>query len=173
MSTPSSPNIEYNYTPNRPASSDAVTVKTNSVRTSGQFYPAPPRWWRPEHTSAWERVKEALRRDWEQTKADFSNDAGHELNQDLVDTVKQATGVEEIPPRNMPNPELTDVQSWELSEPAVRYGFSARTQYQATDKWDDKLESTLQHEWEGFRTGRTWMQVRNDVRRGWEYARQS
>ncbi|WP_162143945.1 hypothetical protein WMF27_10850 [Sorangium sp. So ce281] len=37
-------------------------------------------------------MKEALRRDWEQTKADFTNNKGQELNQDVDDTVQQALG---------------------------------------------------------------------------------
>ena len=33
-----------------------------------------PKWWNPQtHGSAWERVKEALKRDWEQTKADLTS----------------------------------------------------------------------------------------------------
>jgi hypothetical protein len=32
-----------------------------------------PSWWTDGHTSAWERTKEALHRDWEQTKADVSD----------------------------------------------------------------------------------------------------
>ena len=63
-----------------------------------------PRWWSEEHRSAWERVKAAFRRDWEQTKADFSS-KGRDLNQDVDDTVKQAAGKKAIPPRNVKNPE--------------------------------------------------------------------
>jgi hypothetical protein len=49
------------------------------------------------------KVKEALKRDWEQTKHDFNKKAGKDLDQDVGDTVKQATGQEPIPPRNVPN----------------------------------------------------------------------
>ena len=65
---------------------------TASTTTTGS-----PLWWNDQHTSAWDRVKEALRRDWEQTKADFSSQ-GRDLNQNLVDTVKQAAGSEPVPP---------------------------------------------------------------------------
>jgi hypothetical protein len=59
--------------------------------------PARPQWWNDKHTSTWDRVKEALRRDWEQTKNDFSSESGADLNQDVGDTVKQATGAEPLP----------------------------------------------------------------------------
>lgn len=60
-------------------------------------------WWMEErHTSAWSRVKEAMKRDWEQTKKDLRM-GGRELDQDVDDTVKQALGKEAIPPRAVPN----------------------------------------------------------------------
>ena len=39
-----------------------------------------PKWYSDSHTSAWERVKAALQRDWEQTKNDMSSSAGRDLN---------------------------------------------------------------------------------------------
>jgi hypothetical protein len=63
--------------------------------------PARPQWWSDKHTSTWDRVKEALRRDWEQTKNDFSSESGADLNQGVGDTVKQATGAEALPPPAM------------------------------------------------------------------------
>jgi type IV secretory pathway VirB10-like protein len=55
-------------------------------------------WWSDKHASAWGRAKEALRRDWEQTKADFSSHDGVELNQNVGDTVKQLAGAAPVPP---------------------------------------------------------------------------
>lgn len=49
------------------------------------------------------KVKEALKRDWEQTKHDFSKKKGVDLNQDVGDTLKQAAGKEPIPPLAVPN----------------------------------------------------------------------
>lgn len=57
-----------------------------------------PNWWNDQHTSAWDRAKEALRRDWEQTKSDFSSKGGVDLNQNVADTVKQMAGTEGVPP---------------------------------------------------------------------------
>jgi hypothetical protein len=51
-----------------------------------------PQWWADKHTSAWERAKDALRRDWEQTKADFGSKDAHDLNQNVADTAKQIAG---------------------------------------------------------------------------------
>ena len=45
-------------------------------------------------------AKEALKRDWEQTKADMPGMEGKDLDQDAHETVKQATGAEPVPNRN-------------------------------------------------------------------------
>ena len=57
-----------------------------------------PAWWTDKHASAWDRVKAALQRDWEQSKADFSKSSGQKLNQNAADTVKQSVGSQPIPP---------------------------------------------------------------------------
>ncbi len=49
-------------------------------------------------------VKEALERDLEQTKADLTGDRkGQDLDQDVDDTLKQASGKDPIPPDGVPN----------------------------------------------------------------------
>jgi hypothetical protein len=133
-----------------------------------------PKWWtKDQHENAWERVKEALKRDWEQTKADFQGH-GKDLNQGVDDTVKQAVGKEVIPPLNQPNPETPhDVTKpiWRDVEEPMKYGYGAREYYGAQYKqWDDNLEGTLKEEWEGDRTHRTWDDVKAFVRRGYERA---
>ena len=45
----------------------------------------------------------ALERDWEQTKSDLPGLDGKDLDQDVDDTVKQATGRESTPPDGVPN----------------------------------------------------------------------
>lgn len=70
----------------RPPAPSSSTMKSST-----------PHWWTESHTSAWERAKEAFRRDWEQTKADFSS-KGVDLHQNAGDTVKQALGAEPLPP---------------------------------------------------------------------------
>ncbi len=47
---------------------------------------------------------DALRRDWEQTKEDVPGLQGSELNQDVRDTLRQASGQQQTPPPDAPNP---------------------------------------------------------------------
>ena len=126
-----------------------------------------PSWWNDSHTSAWERTKEALHRDWEQTKADVS-DRGKELNQDIGDTVKQAAGKQAIPPGDQPNAP----DSWDRVEPAVRYGYGARQQYSGRE-WDDDLERQLQKDWSDTGNTSSWDRVKAAVRRGWDSAKRA
>ncbi len=56
-----------------------------------------PKWWTERHSSAWERVKDAFRRDWMQTKSDFSVGDAQDLNQHVGDTLVQAAGTAPMP----------------------------------------------------------------------------
>lgn len=42
-------------------------------------------------------AKDALKRDWEQTKSDMPGMEGKDLDQDAHETVKQAAGAEKVP----------------------------------------------------------------------------
>ena len=129
-----------------------------------------PAWWNDNATSTWDRAKEALKRDWEQTKRDFTGDKGRDLNQDAGDTIKQAAGKEPIPPRNIPNPPDT----WESNEPALRYGYGAASYgYKDQNDWDDRLESKMKEEWNDLKSGRTWDEVKSSVQHGWRSAKGS
>ena len=127
-----------------------------------------PKWWTEKNDSAWNKVKDAFARDWEQTKADFSKTAGKELNQNVDDTVKQAVGKQAIPPANVPN---TTADEFDSAEPALRYGYGAADQYADHKKWDEKLESKLSTDWSSLGSSHDWDRVKNDVRNGWERAR--
>src|SRR5262245_14993482 len=121
-----------------------------------------PNWWTTQHDSAWERVKAAFRRDWDQTKHDFGGNQP-DTDQDVDDTVKQVVGKQPIPPRGMP--------TYEEAEPAYRFGYGAR-QYYGTrySSWNNELESRLREDWRS--TGDNaddWERYRAAVRRGWEY----
>ena len=129
-----------------------------------------PKWWNDNHATGWERVKESLRRDWEQTKADVSS-KGHELNQSVTDTVKQAAGKEAIPPGNVPNPQLHTARKWDHDEDAVRYGYGAGMHYGDYPAWDDKTQGTLAKEWDDLKSGRSWAEIKEAVRHGWQKAR--
>jgi hypothetical protein len=122
-----------------------------------------PTWWTKETDSSWDRVKEALKRDWDQTKHDFGGDQP-DTNQKIGNTVRQAEGKEAIPPRRK--------NTYEDVEPASRFGYGARTKYgKLHTKWDDKLEAQLKSEWEQVEPARkeTWMQDRAAIRYGWDY----
>jgi hypothetical protein len=63
-----------------------------------------PQWWTESRVSAWDRVKAALKRDWEQTKADLGpRGSGRDVNQNATDTFRQAGGSVPIPPPYEPN----------------------------------------------------------------------
>jgi hypothetical protein len=130
-----------------------------------------PSWWTDGHASAWDRIKEAMRRDWEQTKHDLHLRGGHELNQDVNDTVKQAAGTETIPSNDRPNPPRV-IGSWDDVELPLGYGYAARQKYGAQHpRWNDHLDRTLRSEWDQGKdsTQRAWNDVKDWVRRGYEY----
>ena len=122
-----------------------------------------PDWWNEDHDSAWERAREAFRRDWDQTKHDFGGDEP-DTHQKIRNTVKQATGKEPIPPRRQP--------VYEDVEPAYRFGYGARAQFgDEYSDWNDELESRLKHDWDNLSTSRkeNWERDRRAIRHGWDY----
>jgi len=131
-----------------------------------------PKWWNEENISAWDRIKEALRRDWEQTKFDLGLPGGHELNQTLDDTIKQAARTEPIPSDDQPNPPKV-VGRWDAAEYPIGYGYTARRAFGSEHPtWNEGVEQKLRAEWEsGTGTpGPAWDGVRGLVRYGYEYA---
>lgn len=131
-----------------------------------------PSWWDDSHGSAWERVKEAMKRDWEQTKKDLDLPHGHELNQGVMDTIKQAMGSEPIPQSDGPNPPKV-VGTWDEAEVPMGYGYTARHKFGAEHPiWNEGIELRLRSEWESGHHGATeprWPEVKPLVRRGYEY----
>jgi hypothetical protein len=126
-----------------------------------------PDWYTPADASSWDRVKEALRRDWAQTKHDV-HAGGHELNQKLGDTVAQARGQENLPRIDAPNPPKV-IGSWEDAEVAIDFGYACRTHYgDKHPKWSHELESKLKSDWKGERS---WDSVKLYVRHGYEVPR--
>lgn len=67
--------------------------------TTGMTAPSSPKpSQRPEDELwSWAKVRDAFRRDWEQTKADFSSQDGQRLNQSAGDTLNQALGWQPLP----------------------------------------------------------------------------
>jgi len=121
----------------------------------------------------WDRVKEALRRDWEQTKHDFGVKGGHELNQGIADTVKQAMNKEPIPAADKPNPPKV-IGSWDEAEYPISYGYSARgTHGGEYPTWSVDLERRLETSWKApsDRPEHAWSHVKHLVRYGYEHDR--
>ena len=118
-------------------------------------------WWSKEHDSAWDHVRDAFHRDWEQTKHDFGGKSP-DLKQDVPDTVKQAAGKQVIPPGNQPN--------FEEYEPAFRFGYGARMHYgKDYPSWDERIEKTLQRDWSAKGDDASWNRYVKGIRRGYEY----
>ena len=117
-----------------------------------------PTWWTEQHDSAWERVKAAFQRDWDQTKHDFGGNRP-DTDQDVDNTVKQAAGKEAIPPRGQP--------TFEDYEPAYKFGYGARSKYQGRHtRWDGNLETQLRQDWGD---AEDWEENLPYIRKGWEY----
>jgi len=121
--------------------------------------------------NTWDRIKEALRRDWEQTKHEFSSNAGHELNQDIGDTLKQAAGKQPIPFDDRPNPPRV-IDTWDNAEHAIQFGYEAANRYgERFREWSSQLDSVLANNWRERPGARDWSEVRHYVRHGFEYGR--
>lgn len=139
---------------------------------------ANPAWWTEKHDSSWERVREAMRRDWEQTKYDMGV-GGRQLDQDVGETVKQAAGKQAIPPRNVPTPDedFTAVTpstrgGWDDVEGPLGYGYGARMTYgEKYPVWNEELERNLETDWRASdrETSHPWQRAKSMVRRGYEY----
>jgi hypothetical protein len=120
-----------------------------------------PSWWTNENDTAWDRVKEAFKRDWDQTKHDFGGKQP-DTAQNVNDTVKQASGNQPIPPRGTP--------VYEKIEPAYRFGYGARSYYQQKHpQWDATLEAELQRDWMASYPQGNWNEDVVYIREGWDY----
>ena len=135
-----------------------------------------PKWWTKDHASAWERAREAMKRDWEQTKHDVRL-GGRDLDQDVDDTVKQAAGKQPIPSPAQPNTPggyPANAPSWDEAEEPLAYGYGAAQRYGTSGAWDDRVEADLRTEWESEHRsglGAKWDHVKTLVRRGFDHAR--
>jgi hypothetical protein len=114
---------------------------------------------------SWERAKEALRRDWDQTKHDLHL-GGHELNQSADDTLAQAVGGMAVPPIDRANPPNV-ITRWEDAEIAIGFGWAARSEYgDRYPSWCRALERTLERDWKN--DAMPWPTVVGLVRHGYE-----
>ncbi len=85
--------------------------------------------------TTWDRVKKAFANDWEQTKSDFGSDEARDLDQDVDDTLKQASGSDD---------------AFENREQAFRFGYAAQRRYQTQyPQWNESLDEQLAKDYEG------------------------
>jgi hypothetical protein len=105
-----------------------------------------PSWWTDDAARDWQVAKEALRRDWDQTKHDLHL-GGHEMNQNVDNTLAQAAGAEAMPPVDVANrPKV--IGTWEEAEVAIGFGYAARTYYgHRYSSWTAELERELSRDW--------------------------
>lgn len=130
-----------------------------------------PTWYDQESMSAWDSIKEALRRDWEQTKHDLGLSGGHELNQGAMDTLKQATKAQPIPAGDRPIPPKV-IGAWDEAEYPIGYGYTARHKFgKLHPAWNESLEERLRTDWETHKRNpeHGWDHVKGLVRYGYEY----
>lgn len=114
-----------------------------------------PSWYTNEHDNQWGSVRNAFRKDWEQTKHDFGSDKARDLGQDAGDTVREATtGAANATERN-----------FETHEPAFRFGHAAQRHYRSQyPTWNNDLETKLRQDY-----GNDFDRDRNDIRHAYDY----
>lgn len=140
-----------------------------------------PTWWTKELDTGWDRFKDAMQRDWDQTKFDLGAKHVRDIDQDIDDTVRQAAGTQEIPPRGVPNADAHTKEALNVAHDrdryteALRYGYGAASTdtYRSHQSWDDKLEMKMKQEWQDLKSGRTWDEVKLAVKSSFEKARRA
>src|SRR5205085_12197711 len=109
-----------------------------------------PGWYTDEHDTGWNRVKAAFSNDWEQTKHDFGSKSARDLDQDVDNTVKQASGTEDPFSRH---------------EPAFRFGYAAQRHYKTKyPTWNNDLDTQLRKDY-----GTEYDRDRSYIRHAYEY----
>jgi hypothetical protein len=149
-------------------------------------------WDENKHGSAWERVKEAIKRDWVQTKADFNAHPGapnplyvtNELDdrpQGATASAETTTGQNVIRPGGVQDPKgftkTRDVKEGERLEHefednlvAIEYGFVAHEYYGPRfGDWNEEVERKLESEWNPQETGMKFDQAKRYVKKGWDF----
>ena len=111
-----------------------------------------PNWYTEDNDKSWGNVKDAFRKDWEQTKHDFGSKTAPDLGQDAGDTIREAT---------------TGKTDFETREPSFRFGHAAREHYGTKyPAWSTDLENDLRSDY-----GTDYDRDRDDIRRAYDYNR--
>jgi hypothetical protein len=104
-----------------------------------------PSWWTDELSGDWEQVREAARRDWEQTQ-------------------------EEAIPRTPPAPEPV-LGDWAEVEPPIAFGYAASRVFGTTHPhWDPEIEARLRRDWDSTHepADQNWGDAKAWIRQGYE-----
>lgn len=129
-----------------------------------------PRWWVERDETTWGRIKEAFRRDWVQTKFDLTDGrSGEELDQGLIDTLKQMAGRDPLPPKNEPTGVHLEIAYPPLASRAFELGYNAAGH--VTGEWNPQVESMLRDEWQTIAPDAFWTNHRAAVYLGWRHRR--
>lgn len=123
-----------------------------------------PGWWGTDIESAWNRVKDVVKRDWGQPPDDFGASCKPDFESTMDDSVREAQGWD-----TMAAPEEPNCDEIEL---AFRFGYGAHVQFGGNyTYWDKDLAEFLREEWEKLPANqrRTWMEDRSTIRYGWEF----
>ncbi len=129
-----------------------------------------PAWWDPDDDFAWNHVKKAMKRDWDQTKHGQGGTAPEaRQNKNDNNAVRGAGGMRAFtfPPAGHP--------TFEELEPAFRFGYGARLKFGgAYPEWDDDLEIRLAKDWRTMDPTRRekWEDDRNAILYGWFFEAQ-
>jgi hypothetical protein len=137
-------------------------IKTNKPEAIMKQYKNPG-WWTRDHETAWNCVKEAMKRDWMQTKRDWSGDE-IDVPQNTGTTLRQTIVRKILSP--------CDQLAYETWEPAYRFGYGARLKFGSEySAWNTNLEICLARDWRSINATRrqTWDQDREAIRYGWNY----
>ena len=109
-----------------------------------------PTWHTDEDNSTWDRIKAAMKNDWEQTKNDFGSDKARDMDQDVDDTIKQAFNADD---------------AFENREQALRFGVAARRQFgNVHSTWNNDLDNQLRSDYPG-----DYDADRGHIRYGYDY----
>jgi hypothetical protein len=120
-----------------------------------------PIWWDSDNDFAWDHVKLAMKRDWEQRKYGQKPNT----NQNIGYTAKPTSSIELIPPLGQ--------LIFEELESAYRFGYGAHLKFGSKyPEWDNNLEIRLARDWRTMDPTRqqTWEQDRDAICYGWNFA---
>ena len=128
-----------------------------------------PTWWTKDNDSAWERTKEAFKRDWDQTKHDFGGKQP-DTDQNVKDTVKLSRRQCQHPSRRAACTHLRRSGNSVLRFRLTRLRRHYRDKY---SKWNPEVENRLKEDWTSANPDANWDTDRDAVQRAWDYDEKS